>query len=50
MGVNIHTLHRHPEVWGEDAEEFRPDRWENPPKQSTAYMPFSAGSRNCIGE
>ncbi|MFZ5783759.1 MAG: bifunctional cytochrome P450/NADPH--P450 reductase [Pseudomonadota bacterium] len=45
-------LHRDPKVWGENAEEFRPERFapENakdlPPN---AWKPFGNGSRACIG-
>jgi cytochrome P450 len=27
--VNIHSANRRQEVYGEDAEEFRPERWED---------------------
>ncbi|XP_068625401.1 cytochrome P450 4V2-like [Battus philenor] len=40
-------------IWGEDAHEFKPDRWLNPeklPKNCNAFFPFSLGRRNCIGK
>lgn len=39
------------EIWGEDAEEFNPSRWEKNEKLGNAYqyMPFLAGGRQCIG-
>ena len=47
-------MHRNPNVWGEDALAFRPERWldENymnklPPG---AWRPFERGPRNCIGQ
>ncbi|CAO3617801.1 unnamed protein product [Mucor hiemalis] len=38
-------------IWGEDAEEFNPSRWENNENLGNAYqyMPFLAGGRQCIG-
>ncbi|XP_063836171.1 cytochrome P450 4V2-like [Ostrinia nubilalis] len=52
VGVLIHmwAIHRNPRYWGEDAEEFRPERFfDSPPTHPAAYMPFSYGSRNCLG-
>ncbi|KAJ2959932.1 hypothetical protein NQZ79_g4636 [Umbelopsis isabellina] len=39
-------------IWGKDAMEFRPSRWEEPLAQAAGpytYMPFLAGGRQCIG-
>jgi cytochrome P450 len=43
------SLHRHEDYWGEDAHEFRPERWEGM-KTSWQYLPFSGGPRICIGQ
>lgn len=58
------TLHKLKHVWGDDAEEFKPERWMDPsalteeqrqttkcvtPDMTWAYMPFLTGPRNCIG-
>lgn len=50
--VMLPAVHRDPSVWGEDADEFDPDRFlpENSrgrPRQS--YKPFGTGERSCIG-
>ncbi|KAG8930485.1 hypothetical protein FRC00_001119 [Tulasnella sp. 408] len=42
-------FHRDREIWGDDCEEFRPERWisgeARDPKRTNAYVPFSAGPR-----
>ncbi|KAK2609701.1 hypothetical protein N8I77_003190 [Diaporthe amygdali] len=55
VGVNCWVAHRNKEVWGEDAEEFRPERWlesseEKLKAMNAMYMPFGLGSRTCIGK
>uniref|UniRef100_A0A915A664 Cytochrome P450 n=2 Tax=Parascaris univalens TaxID=6257 RepID=A0A915A664_PARUN len=44
------SLHHDPEVWGRDADEFRPERFgERTAEQMRSWMPFGAGPRQCIG-
>ncbi|KAG8157001.1 hypothetical protein KVR01_013223 [Diaporthe batatas] len=55
VGVNCWVAHRNREVWGEDADEFRPERWLEAPEErlramNAMYMPFGLGSRTCIGK
>ncbi|MGE6632199.1 bifunctional cytochrome P450/NADPH--P450 reductase [Bacillus sp. NPDC077027] len=48
--VLIPKLHRDQAVWGEDAEEFKPDRFMHPENiPNHAYKPFGNGQRACIG-
>ncbi len=44
-------LHRDPAVWGEDAKDFKPERFEDPSQiPHHAYKPFGNGQRACIGQ
>jgi cytochrome P450 len=43
------TLHRDGRFW-EEPLAFRPERWREPKHPRYAYLPFSTGPRNCIGE
>ncbi|KAF8410299.1 hypothetical protein HHK36_002825 [Tetracentron sinense] len=57
-GVNIWipviTLHRDPDIWGPDADEFNPERFANgisgACKLPHLYLPFGAGPRICAGQ
>ncbi|GKT42665.1 cytochrome P450 [Colletotrichum spaethianum] len=42
-------VHRRKDLYGEDADEFRPERWEER-RPSWDYIPFSGGPRICIGQ
>ncbi|KAH9814433.1 cytochrome P450 monooxygenase [Melampsora americana] len=47
----LSETHRDPSVWGEDADEFVPDRWlDGRHINHAAFMPFTAGPRICIGQ
>ncbi|XP_035688857.1 cytochrome P450 4F2-like isoform X3 [Branchiostoma floridae] len=51
--VNIWNIHHNPTVWGDDHMEYDPSRFlpENmKDKDPYAFIPFSAGPRNCIGQ
>ncbi|KAI9758560.1 MAG: hypothetical protein M4579_002995 [Chaenotheca gracillima] len=49
VGFNSYTLHRRKDLWGEDANEFRPERWEKH-RPGWEYIPFNAGPRICLGQ
>lgn len=50
LSVPTYTIHHSTEIWGPDASEFRPERWEEPTaRQKNAFIPFSHGPRSCVG-
>ncbi|KND91557.1 Benzoate 4-monooxygenase [Tolypocladium ophioglossoides CBS 100239] len=50
LSVPTYTIHHSKDIWGDDADEYRPERWENAtPRQKTAFIPFSHGPRACVG-
>ncbi|CAG8008810.1 unnamed protein product [Penicillium olsonii] len=46
---SVYTMHRDPAVYGADADEYRPERWEKL-RPGWAYLPFNGGPRICIGQ
>ncbi|KAF9776193.1 hypothetical protein IL306_005667 [Fusarium sp. DS 682] len=48
VDFSVFVLHRTKEYWGDDAEEFRPERWEGR-KFGWDYLPFNGGPRICLG-
>lgn len=50
--LNIHAINHRPDVWP-DYDVFRPERFDEPSgkdRDPFSFIPFSAGSRNCIGQ
>ena len=52
LSVSTYQLHRNPQIWPEpekfDPLRFDPERVKE--RDPYAYLAFSAGSRNCIGQ
>ncbi|KAL5499106.1 hypothetical protein ACEPAH_1624 [Sanghuangporus vaninii] len=51
LSTPMYTVHRDPDVWGVDADVFRPERWFelDPVKLQKSFHPFSFGPRACVG-
>lgn len=45
-------MHRRKDIYGADAEEFRPERWvpEEGLRPGWGYLPFNGGPRICVGQ
>ncbi|PIA43415.1 hypothetical protein AQUCO_01900064v1 [Aquilegia coerulea] len=52
--VPIPAMHRDTRIWGQDVNEFRPERFKNGISGACnfpiAYMPFGMGPRTCLGQ
>lgn len=50
LSVPAYTIHHSREIWGADADAFRPERWDHITElQKSAFVPFSVGPRACVG-
>ncbi|KAF7854577.1 hypothetical protein EAF04_010386 [Stromatinia cepivora] len=49
---STYTMHRRTDIFGPDAEEFRPERWapEEGLRPGWGYLPFNGGPRICVGQ
>ena len=53
--IDYFSLHRRKDIWGEDADEFVPERWIAQPnldRELSAkyqFVPFGVGPRVCLG-
>ncbi|KAF1730573.1 Cytochrome P450 52A12 [Beauveria bassiana] len=45
----VYAMHRRTDLFGPDAAEFRPERWESQ-RFSWEYLPFNGGPRICLGQ
>ncbi|KAL1626915.1 hypothetical protein SLS54_002453 [Diplodia seriata] len=50
LSVPSYSIHHSTDIWGPDADDFRPERWEKvTEKQKQGFIPFSHGPRACVG-
>ncbi|GME41742.1 Cytochrome P450 [Neofusicoccum parvum] len=54
VGINSWVAHANKDVFGDDADDFRPERWltdkERVQVMDRYWLPFGHGSRTCIGK
>ncbi|XAR65311.1 11-oxo-beta-amyrin 30-oxidase [Bertholletia excelsa] len=54
LSIAVLPLHRDPQIWGEDAHRFKPERFSEGVAKATnnnpaVYLPFGLGPRSCVG-
>jgi len=53
MWIDVVAMHHDPELWGKDANEFRPERFMDDVnggcKHKMGFLPFGFGGRMCVG-
>ncbi|KAI9736526.1 MAG: hypothetical protein M1818_006037 [Claussenomyces sp. TS43310] len=49
---SVFCMHRRKDLWGPDAEDFRPERWDEKRaiRIGWGYLPFNGGPRICLGQ
>lgn len=57
VAYSIYAMHRRPDLYGMDAELFRPERWDedmpfrrDKTSASWGFLPFHGGPRICLGQ
>ena len=46
---SVHVMQRRRDIWGEDVNEFKPERWIGR-KTTWEFLPFNGGPRICLGQ
>lgn len=56
LAYSVYSLHRRSDLYGDDAEDFRPERWNediglyrDEVTKNWGYLPFNGGPRICLG-
>ncbi|CAF9905365.1 MAG: hypothetical protein HETSPECPRED_004969 [Heterodermia speciosa] len=57
VGYSVYVMHRMKKLYGEDADVFRPERWDPDVENAVdlkkigwGYLPFGGGPRVCLGQ
>jgi cytochrome P450 len=50
VATSFYSLHRNPEIYGDNVEEFEPDRWNRIVPGRWEFMGFGGGPRGCAGQ
>lgn len=55
VGCSAWVIHRRPEIFGEDVDDYRPERWieadaDRSKEMNATMFQFGAGPRTCIGK
>ncbi|KAK5125960.1 hypothetical protein LTR85_011315 [Meristemomyces frigidus] len=57
LAWSVYAMHRRKDYYGEDADDFRPERWLDDPatgkkglRPGWEYLPFNGGPRICLGQ
>ncbi|ESW23663.2 hypothetical protein PHAVU_004G064600 [Phaseolus vulgaris] len=48
--IPVLAIHHSEELWGEDANEFNPQRFASKSFTPGRFIPFATGPRNCVGQ
>ncbi|GMR62889.1 hypothetical protein PMAYCL1PPCAC_33084, partial [Pristionchus mayeri] len=46
---DVYSIHFNEDIWGDDAAQFRPERWLSSTVPPHAFLSFGLGPRKCIG-
>lgn len=49
VNYSVHAMQRRKDLWGSDADEFKPERWVGR-KPGWEFLPFNGGPRICLGQ
>lgn len=49
VDYSVYAMHRRKDLWGPDADDFRPERWDGR-RSGWEYLPFNGGPRICLGQ
>ncbi|KAK9478772.1 cytochrome P450 [Lipomyces japonicus] len=47
---SVYIVHRRTDLFGPDADQFRPERWSEGKAWAWEYLPFNGGPRICLGQ